>query len=42
MTMTDMTVTNGGREVEQPRGPKGYTWIPVDAQTKKERKWTPI
>ena len=29
-------------EAENPRGEKGRTWIPVDAQVKRERKWVPV
>ena len=39
--MMDLTTKNGC-EVEHPRNQKGYTWIPMDAQAKKERKWIPM
>ena len=39
--MMDLTIENGC-EVEHPRDHKGYTWIPMDAQAKKERKWIPM
>ena len=41
ITMMDLTIENGC-EVEHPRDHKGYTWIPMDAQAKKERKWIPM
>jgi hypothetical protein len=29
-------------EAENTRDEKGRTWIPVDAQAKRERKWVPV
>ena len=36
-----MTLENGN-EAEKPRDQKGYTWIPVDGQAKRDRKWIPM
>jgi hypothetical protein len=41
MTMENMTLANGN-EVEKPRDQKGYTWMPIGEQAKRERKWVDI
>ena len=41
ITMMDLTIENGC-EVEYPRDPKGRTWMPMDEQAKRERKWVDI
>ena len=46
MTNTDPTKEDTAMEkscdAENTRDEKGRTWIPVDAQAKRERKWVPV
>ena len=46
MTRLDTTMENTTieqlREVEHPRGQKGYTWTSINEYAKRERKWVDI
>ena len=41
-TTMENTMIEQLREVEYPRAPKGRTWMPIDEQAKRERKWVDI